>query len=110
MSNMVTTAVVKNPDGSLFYRQEHEWTNLTPEMQQWFLEGLAKQQKFMDDLKASQKKTPDAIFSAVLSATGQPDLSYEAFTFDSFQKVSHEWNKLGDELLRVIEKGLKGKP
>jgi hypothetical protein len=109
MADIITKAVVNNPDGSLFFRQESEWTNLSPEQEAVLLDLGAKHIKYLDDLKANQKKTPDAIFSAVLSATGQPDVTYEAFTYDSFQKAYHSWNKVGDELLRMGEKRVKGK-
>jgi hypothetical protein len=110
MSDIIVKAVIKNPDGSLFYRQEEEWPDLSPEQEAVIYEMLGKQKNFLDDLKENQKKTPDAVLSATLSATGQPDLYYDAFTYDSFQKAYHNWNKVGDEVLRMGERRIKGKP
>lgn len=112
-----TKAVVTGPDGTLFYRQEHEWAANTPEVQDAVAKGLEKQNKFLEDLKAKQNKSPDAIFSAVLSQTGVPgvpqDITYDAFTFDMYQKAHHSWNQVCDEILRVQEKHIPkggGKP
>lgn len=105
---MLTKAVVLNPDGSVFYRQEHEWPVLSPPMEQVLQDGLAKQKKFLDDLKANQRKDPDAIYSATMSATGQPDVSYDAFTYDMFQKAAHAWNQMLEAVFREGEKHLRG--
>lgn len=110
--SIATKVVVTGPDGSLFYRQEHEWAASTPEMQAAIAKGVEKQNKFLDDLNANKKKG-DVTFSAVLSCTGQADLTYTEFTFDEYQKAHHSWNKVTDELLREQEKHVPkggGKP
>jgi len=108
--SFTTKAVVTDQNGALFYRQEHEWADLSPEMQKALEVGLEKQAKFLDDLKAQQHKTPDAVYSAVLTATGQPDLTYEEFTYDSFQKAYHAWHQMLETFLRLGEKHIKQKP
>jgi|SRR5262245_2632192 len=107
--DITCSATVNNPDGSLFYREEHEWTNCTPEMEEALFNMLNSQLDFLNKEKENQKKEPKAIFSAVLKATGMEDVHYEAFTYDMFQKATHNWNKLYEEILRMGEKRIKGK-
>lgn len=109
MAAMATKAVVKDDAGSVIYEQAHNWAALEPAGEKALQDGLAKQQKFLDDLKAKQNKTPDAIYSAVMSATGMPDLSYDAFTYDMFQKALHSWNQAVEEAFRAGEKPFTGK-
>src|SRR5262245_11786603 len=102
-------AVVNNPDGSLFYKETHTWTNCDEEMEAAIYDMLDKQKQFLDKEKENQRKEPKAIFSAVLSATGLEDLYYDAFTYDMVQKATHNWNQLGEKILRMGEKRVKGK-
>jgi hypothetical protein len=104
---IATKVVITDAAGNLFYRQEHEWMAATPGIQAAIAKGLEKQTKFLEDLKTKQNKTPDAIYSAVVSCTGIPgltDLVYDAFTFDMYQKAHHSWNQVCDEILREQEK------
>lgn len=106
MASTVTKAVVYNSDKTLFYRQEHEWGVLSPEMEAALKVGLEKQQKFLEDLKQKQNpnQTPPVTMHATITATGMPEISYSDFTFDMYQKAHHAWNQLTEELLRLSEK------
>jgi hypothetical protein len=108
--DITCSATVNNPDGSLFYYEEHVWTNCDEQAEKAIIDMLNKQLAFLEKEKENEKKKPDAIFSAVLKATGQPDAVFDAFTYNFVQKASHNWNQLGEELLRMGEKRIKGKP
>jgi hypothetical protein len=109
MAAMATKAVVKDDTGTVFYEQAHNWAVLEAPGQAALADMLDKQTKFLADLKAKQNKTPDAIYSAVMSATGMPDLTYDAFTYDMFQKSLHSWNQGIEEVFRLGEKPFTGK-
>lgn len=109
MAAMATKAVVKDDAGNVFYEQAHNWAVLEDKGVAALGDMLAKQQKFLDDMKAKQQKTPDAIYSATMSATGCPDLTYDAFTYDMFQKALHAWNQGVEEIFRLGEKPFTGK-
>jgi hypothetical protein len=109
MAAMATKAVVKDDAGTVFYEQAHNWATLEAAGQQKLEAELLNQKKFLDDMKAKQNKTPDAIYTAVMSATGMPDLSYDAFTYDMFQKALHSWNQMVEEVFRLVEKPFTGK-
>jgi chloramphenicol O-acetyltransferase len=101
------SATVNNPDGSLFYREEHEWTNCDEQMEQAITDMLEKQLAFIEKEKANEKGKPDAMFSATLTATGMPDAHFDSFSYNLVQKSAHNWNQLGETLLRMGEKRIK---
>jgi hypothetical protein len=98
---------VNNPDGSVFYKESHTWTNCDEQMEKAISDMLTKQLAFIEKEMDNERKKPDAIFSAVLTATGFDDVHVEKFSYNMVQKTTHNWNLLGDELLRMGEKRIK---
>ncbi len=111
MADLAIKAVVTNPDGSLFYREEHEWTNLDPQMMTWFADKMVKLETQAKE--SAGKKEDGANLSAILSSTvdGRAQqsvilagVSYHALT--KFQRAAHN---VADELLKLGEEKAKHK-
>jgi hypothetical protein len=109
MKDIECSATVNNPDGSLFYKESHTWTNCDEQMEKAIMDMLNKQLAFLQKEAENEKKKPEAIFSGILTATGMEDVHIDSFTYNLVQKATHNWNQLGEELLRMGEKRIKGK-
>lgn len=113
MHTLAIKAVVWNPDGSLFYRQEHEWTNIDDKMLTWFGDKLAHLAKFAKDHHG--KKEDDANLTAVLSgaidgkAEAIPATTFTGVSYHALSKFEREFHNIGDELIKVGEEKVKTK-
>ncbi len=109
MSDFVATAVVTREDGSNFYRQEHGWYGLTDEQATALGAAIEKHANYLKQLEKDQKKVPEEVFTAVLTATGQETLTFTGIHFDSFDKARQAWNKMGDDLVKAMKQTVKTK-
>lgn len=103
-------AVVNNPDGSLFYREEHEWTNLDDKMLTWFQGKLGHLQSRAQQLAG--KGEDGANLSAVLTHVidGTPtDVPVSGISYHALMKFEREFHKIGAELLDIGDDNSKGK-
>jgi hypothetical protein len=107
MSDFSATAVVTREDGSSFYRQEHAWYALTDEQAAALGAAIGEHANYLKQLEKDQKKMPEEVFTAVLTATGQETLTFTGIHFDSFEKAARAWNKLGDDLIKAMKKAVK---
>lgn len=111
MRSLAIKAVVRNPDGSLFYREEHEWSNIDDQMMEWFtsklqhLEGKARDWagKGEDDANLS------AVLSAMVGGVPAPDVVLTGISYAALVRFERLFHNIGDELIRIGEDRAKGK-
>ena len=104
------SAVVNRPDGSLFYREEHEWTRVDDQMLAWFLGKLQHLQDHAQ--KLAGKKEDDADMTAVLTMVvdgQQQDVPITGISYHALTKFEREFHKIGGELLDIGDQRAKGK-
>ena len=104
--NLEIRCLVTKPDGSMFYREEHAWSDVSPQMLAW-LKGE------LDDFyakckKEENKKDDDANLSAEftgrLDSEALPVQRVSGISYKSLAKLEREWHKVGDKLIRIGEK------
>lgn len=110
MHTLVIKAVVANPDGSLFYREEHEWSNVDDDMLNWFnsklqhLTGRAQSLAGKGEDSANLSTVLTMIVDGVTTEVPIAGISYHALT-----KFEREFHKIGGELLDIGDNRAKSK-
>jgi len=99
MKDLSTKAVVTGPQG-FYYREEHEWHNLSPEMSAWF---LAQQKKITDYIaKASSNAEDDglvAVLDANFDGVAQPTINVTGISYKELNRFQRFWAALENEVL-----------
>lgn len=110
MKDLITKAVVTGPDG-FYYREEHEWHGLPPDIADWFSK---KQQEVMDHI-AKEKPHTKGDLTATLDATfdgvAQPTVTVSGFDRKALTKFQRKIEGFGSDLLSKGEQhAAKHKP
>jgi len=109
MKDISTKAVVTSPSG-FYYREEHEWRGLPPEMSDYFLEQQKEIVAYITKA-SSNKKVGDlsATLDANYDGVPQPRLTVTGFTRQELSKFQRMVEKIGSELIRKGEDNAKAK-
>ena len=111
MHTLATKAVVTKADGSLFYREEHEWPNLDDAMLKWFTDAMDHLNAFA--VKVHGKKEDSANLTVELTATvdgGTPMVqSFTGVTYHALTKFEREAHKFMGQLVDLGDAQAKHK-
>ncbi len=109
--NLALKAVVTNSDGTLFYREEHEWTNLSADTLNFFKSKLAHLESFAKDNHGKHEDGANltANLTATLDGNQIAAHSFTGVSYKALSKFEREAHKIGDELIKLGEEKAKHK-
>lgn len=110
MHNLIIKAVVTKADGSLFYREEHEWTNVDDQVLGWFNGKLAHLTDHAHKLagKGEDSANLSALLTVIVDAVPQT-VSVGGISYKALTKFEREFHKIGGELLDLGDERAKQK-
>lgn len=102
MHDVALKAVVSNPDGSLFYREEHEWTGVDDNMLLWFNTKLQHMEKVANQLHGKNEDSANlsAVLTQIVDGVAQ-SLTFTGVSYHALMKFEHEAHKVNAELLSL---------
>lgn len=111
MHNLEIKAVIHKSDGSLFYREEHEWDNLNPTELAHFTGEL---KKLEDHAKSLAGKNEDSgnltvTLSGNIDNKKMPEIVITDVSYHALSKFERDFLKVSEEVIKMGEDKLHGK-
>lgn len=103
--NVTIKAVVTKPDGSLFYREEHEWNGVDLDMAAWFTKKGDHLSKFAKDNvnKNEDGANLTCVLTGSIGIVPMPTLTFTGVSYHELVKFEREFHRMSDELIKIGE-------
>lgn len=111
MNNLEISAVVRKSDGSMFYREEHEWDNMEHSELAWFIEKLKHLENHAKSLAGKNEDAANLSVALNISVDNKslPTVHITGVSYHALSKFERDFLVIADEVIKLGEEKLKHK-